>query len=238
MDWPRISEQVREGASLPISPLERERFDIRGNPVTRPTGNVRLRSFSGPELDLPTGRVVVWDPSGLNSPDVRPLAISVAPGRYPTQFLQAEAPVQGRIAFAILWIKREPPYRAMPAPRIDQVRERLGPGEAFAIGTDSASLCFTDMQFCERVLALDDAETQLWTRADEAWNGKAVAELQVPGAGSAVMFASGFGDGVYSFVWGLDKSKSPVCLVVDLDVVQSEIIPRAYAQRRPRWRFW
>ena len=238
MDWPKVSEQVREGAVLPISPLERKVIDIRGNPVTRPTGSVRLRSFSGPEVDLPTGRLVVWDPSALNSTDVRPLATSVPPGRYPTQFLHAEAPVEGRIAFAILWFKRESPFMAAPAPRIDQRRERLARGEAFAIGTDSASLCFTDMQFCERVTRLDDEESRLWTRADEAWNGKAVAELNLPQVGSAIMFASGFGDGVYSFVWGLDQQKAPVCLVVDLDVVQSEIIPRAYARRGPWWRFW
>ena len=92
------------------------------------------------------------------------------------------------------------------------------------------------MQLCERLVRADDEETRLWTRIDEAWNGKSVAPLTIPNMGSALMFSTGFGDGMYTFAWGVDRAQAPVCLVVDLDVVQADFVPSAYSRKRSWWR--
>jgi hypothetical protein len=238
MDWPNLTEHIGPGAELHIASEHRKIFDIKGNPVMRPTGIVRLRSESGPQVELPTGHLVLCDPSGLSSADIAPLDERLAPGRYATQFLYADAPLDGRVAFAVLWFRPQTPATFAPAPRADQKHKKLGRGETFAIGTDSASLCFADAQMRDGLVRAGDAIPDLWTRMDRAWGNNTVAELHIDGIGTAVLFSSGFGDGVYSFAWGLDSDGKPICLVVDLDVVESDLIPRAYARVRPRWRFW
>jgi hypothetical protein len=225
VNFPPLSAQVRAGTRIRIAQALRRVISPKGDAVARSRRFTELRSEAGPLVHLSTGRVVVWDPSDLAGAAVKPSAIQLAPGRYRTQFLFKKKPMDVRVAFAILWIQPQQPHRFVPAPRVDEREETLGPGESFAAGTDSAMLCFVDMEFCEACARAAKREQYLepGTRAEEAMRGKDFAEFYLSGVGTAVAFSSGFGDGRYSKCWGVAESGAPVCLVVDLAVVATDL---------------
>ena len=105
--------------------------------------------------------------------------------------------------------------------RDGQDPSKLKEGEAFAYGVDSGSGCFADPGAIE-VMCGDTGEAIADRAIDEM---KKVYEdtrdwtlINTP-KGSAAVFSSGLGDGVYPSYFGVDENGEPVVLVTDFYII-------------------
>jgi hypothetical protein len=167
------------------------------------------------ELELPDGCVVVCDP---HDPGV-PLARRFPPRRYPAQLRVADLGGRDqRTAAVLLRASDDPPVRWEPA--------------GAELSVDSATGCLAGPQALAALHAPDAHGAQPFDRLVEAlgetgrptwcWANHAVAF-----AGNVIAFTTGYGDGSYPVFWGLAADGGPVCLLVDLRVLDARHDPDA-----------
>ncbi|HEY9684764.1 MAG TPA: DUF4241 domain-containing protein [Oculatellaceae cyanobacterium] len=100
--------------------------------------------------------------------------------------------------------------------------EDLKANQTFGYGVDCGTGCFVDPETIKTIGADYDEDTtdRLWENMDA--NGGEWGALTYP-HGNIIAFHSGWGDGVYSSYFGVNRSGEPVCLATDFDVLIEEI---------------
>ncbi|WP_051023467.1 DUF4241 domain-containing protein [Nocardia pneumoniae] len=188
------------------------------------------------DLVLPTGRVIVGDPTGLVFPeDFEAFTQTVPGGRYPLTLSVVrfvEDPDHVRVCAAVLVVQQQAVTvhweQALLAGQDPTV---LGEGEFFGFGVDGGMGCLFDASL------LDHFATVLDDRADGATGwvellcgdgpenlvaGIHTVTLAGPtGEPSLTAFESGFGDGAYPVWFGRDLNGNVTSVVVDFLVLDN-----------------
>ncbi len=180
------------------------------------------------DLAVPTGQLVACDP--LASIEPKPFALRVAPGRYATvASVAALSNGDERIACVMLRLREAPVARWELARLAGQEEITLGAGEFFGYPVDAGVGCFMDAQAAAALAARYEADESydeavidaLETNRSLGWD---YANLMLDDTNglNVILFASGWGDGVYASYWGYDANDAndaPVCLVTDFGVL-------------------
>lgn len=183
-----------------------------------------MRVYSLGELVAPSGVIVACDPLTAIAP--KPFARRIAPGRYPILVSVAQlADGDQRVACAQVRLSDAPVARWEMARLEGQEQVALGEGEFFGYAVDAGVGCFMDAQAAsaldahyERDESYDEALIDaLEAHHTDSWDYADIALDEGSGL-NAIMFTSGWGDGVYASYWGYDASGAPVCLVTDFSL--------------------
>jgi len=183
-------------------------------------------------LEVPTGALVVADP--LVQPDRPPLVRTVAPGRYAVVAYEAE----GRTAVASLVLSDAPVARWELALIDGQDMAKLARDEYFGFPVDAGLGSIMDKAASELMLRRESAErAKAGSGHFDYYNNVLAAELPGDGAehifhqpiagnpANAAIFGSGWGDGFYPAIWGLDAEGAPTVLVTDFHVLENGRVP-------------
>jgi hypothetical protein len=172
-----------------------------------------------PDLWLPAGQIVAADGFYMRQP---PFTRKIPPGRHPVEIAVAAFAGDERIAFAQIRFSGRAVARWEMALLGGQDASTLEAGECFGYPVDLATGCFADPQAAKLINQASKwskkffkevhAEMDKVYRHTRSW-----AHIETPG-GSAALFTSGFGDGVYPSYFGLDKTNEPVALLTDFCV--------------------
>lgn len=177
------------------------------------------------ELIVPTGAIVACDP--LTAIEPTPFDIHITPGRYLVMAsLAADAEDDQRIACVMLRLRDTPAVRWEMARLEGQSGVELRDDEFFGYPVDAGVGCFMDAHTAAALSARYDSDegydealidAMEANRADN-WD---YANVTIDDATRAnlIMFASGWGDGVYASYWGYDAQGTPVSLVTDFCVL-------------------
>ncbi|MDJ1496157.1 DUF4241 domain-containing protein [Cytophagaceae bacterium DM2B3-1] len=191
------------------------------------------------ELNLPTGRIIAGDPFFLA--EGKPFVKAVPPGKYPVVlYIREVEPEHYRIAFAKIKFNTETATQWLLAVSedmdIDEL-QKLEEDDFFGFAVDAGLACFLDEQtnvlyqqkinelhtnteksYYDNILA-DEFESyssqNQYSSLDGDWNNHfpdPQSDLNV------MMFASGWGDGLYPAYWGLNHHKEIVELTIDFMV--------------------
>lgn len=197
-----------------------------------------VRTFRMGEILISSGRVIVADPF-LMSTWSKPLAFSIAPGRYPVDLAVADAGPSGqRVALARLLLSESPAVRWEIAVTDEQNPADLQGDDIFGFGVDAGTAAFVDAGVPAWLEAQYPSENfEAYQDLTEGWQtrGEAGGEaLGIPygfvlierfGDGEAAMFSSGWGDGYYATWIGYDADDQPVALVTDFAVITAVNFP-------------
>jgi hypothetical protein len=172
-----------------------------------------------PDLWLPTGEIVAADGFIMER---QPFTRRVRPGRYLVTIAIAAFATDERIAFSQVRFSDRPVARWELALVNGQDLSTLKPGYFFGYPVDSGTGCFADPQAVDLINEASDpemiffnevsAEMEKVYRHTRSW-----VSIETP-KGSAALFSSGFGDGMYPSYFGLDDAQEPVTLLTDFGV--------------------
>ncbi len=184
---------------------------------------MRVQSLG--DLVAPTGEIIACDP--LTAIEPTPFAQRIAPGRYPV-FASMAALANGdqRVAAVMLRLRDAPVARWDLARLAGQEEITLQPDEFFGYSVDAGVGCFMDLATADALdtrYEADESYDEALIDALEAnraqeWDYANVTLDEATGA-NLILFASGWGDGVYASYWGYDASDAAVCLVTDFSVL-------------------
>ena len=176
------------------------------------------------DLVLPSGRVMVGDP--VSSDDMLLFDWGLKAGRYPVHVVTARPRYLGedwaRPAWAVLMLSGEPVTHWAPAVPVGHAMKELPPGDAFTFATDAGTAGFASPETMNRV----DANSQFYeslANREEA-NAYLGVLLSVDSQTGTNLFAcgSGFGDGGYPVVLGLDAENRPALLLSDFSMLDMD----------------
>ena len=188
-----------------------------------------LERLDAGSLPLPAGRVAVMDP--LVNPDRPPLARAVPPGTHPVTLIVT--PSQWRVALAVLRLEPQTPVRFELATLLGQDPATLAPDEFFGFPVDAGMAAFASDDYGDAIARriareqVDDPGFEYFNTSpehavvfgldyDQAFADRPIPEERV----RAILFSSGWGDGVYPAWWGLDADDRAVALVIDFFVLE------------------
>jgi len=178
-------------------------------------------------LVLTTGEIVAWDPL-VRLRSAPPFARTVAPGSYPVWIGRACAGEpsddhHAEIAYATIVFRDVPVAQWLPAvargePELTNLRATPG------YPVDAGMGCFVD--FATARVASEPNELLL-ERLEQAGYGDvydggrdhAIIQIANTAGGNLVVFRSGYGDGIYPSIWGVDAGGAAVVLVTDFMVL-------------------
>lgn len=177
------------------------------------------RVYRLPDLWLPSGQIVAADGIIMEG---RPFTRQVEPGRYPVTIAIAALAKDERIAFAQVRFSDRPVARWELAVVAGQDVSTLKDGDFFGYPVDSGTGCFADPQAVELVNQASDPDMKFFNKIsaemDKVYRHTRSWVHIETSSGSAALFSSGFGDGIYPSYFGLDGAKEPVCLLTDFFV--------------------
>lgn len=179
-------------------------------------GRVRVDVREVGLLNLPSGRVIVADPSWLPSwqrLSIAPYIASVQPRRYPVSLSVVNADGVDLVAAAKLSINSKPVAAWEFALRPGESPGSLRPDEYFGVGVDVGNAGFLDAVALQYMAELEEG-------GGEDLNVLA-AQLSVqrvdPVTGvNYVIFNTGYGDGHYPVWVGRDAGGVVACFVMDM----------------------
>jgi hypothetical protein len=167
------------------------------------------------ELELPEGRVVACDPQ---DPGV-PLARRLPSGRYPAQLRVVDLGGRDqRTAAVLLRARDEPPVRWEPG--------------GHGLSVDSATGCLAGPHALVALQARDGLDALVEALGETEHSTWCWANHTVGPHSNVIAFTTGYGDGAYPVFWGLAADGGPVCLLVDLRVLDARHDPDV--SRSPR----
>jgi hypothetical protein len=215
-DDTKLSSEATEVAdpSAFIAPL--------GSPVTtshdgKPTSLLVLRL---PDIWLPSGQVTASDGFIM---DREAFSRHVKPGRYPLVLAIARLGDDERVAFAILKFAESPIAKWEMAVTEGQDVTSLKKDQIFGYGVDSGIGCFCDPVAQKIINEASDPQMRFFDRASGEMekvyrHTRSWVHVETK-SGSAALFSSGFGDGVYASYFGLDEAGNVAVLLTDFSVV-------------------
>ncbi|MFI0915387.1 DUF4241 domain-containing protein [Streptomyces abikoensis] len=197
------------------------RFPSGDEPVTV------LEPEAAGSLRLPTGRVIVADPTVLSASD-EPLTVSVPPGTYPLMLGKVEIRSEWdgeemtweEITAAMLVVgDRRPAATWQLGLRPGQESRLLGDRQYYGFGVDSGTGAFLDIAARDALVADRDTGADL---AAAVGGEVTCPEFRDPASGAnAIAFPSGAGDGSYPVWIGRDHDGEVTCLIADMLTVDS-----------------
>jgi Protein of unknown function (DUF4241) len=214
-DMPDLKEI---SSNLPIISMSAEELADRG-----------LRRESLGTLLVPSGKIVASDV--LVNPDRPPLSRDVAPGEYPVVLYRLTS-LDPRVAMAELKIAEGNPASWELAVLPGQDTSNLKNGEFFGFPVDAGVGSFYDHSALQAMDKREAIEKRKNARYSNYYDDvlsfdmtgdkeSAVMHTPLPGAKvNVAVFSSGWGDGYYPAIWGLDASGKPVALVIDFYVAE------------------
>ncbi|HTK75635.1 MAG TPA: DUF4241 domain-containing protein [Gemmataceae bacterium] len=172
-----------------------------------------------PDLWLPTGEIVAADGFIMER---QPFTRQVRPGRYPVMIAIAAFATDERIAFVQVRFSDRPVARWEMALIAGQDVSTLQSGHILGYGVDSGTGCFADPQAVDLINEASDPDMKFFHEVDAEMDKvyrhtRSWVHIETP-KGSAALFSSGFGDGVYPSYLGLDGALEPVALLTDVGV--------------------
>jgi Protein of unknown function (DUF4241) len=172
-----------------------------------------------PDLWLPTGEIVAADGFVMQR---QPFTRRVRPGRYPLTIAIAALAADERIAFAHVRFSDRPVVRWEMAVVAGQDRSTLQPDCFFGYPVDSGTGCFADAEAVELINDASDPDmaffNEVTAEMDKVYrHTRSWVHIETP-KGSAALFSSGFGDGMYPSYFGVDDALEPVAIVTDFYV--------------------
>lgn len=177
------------------------------------------RVYRLPDLWLKTGEIVATDGFIMEG---QPFTRQVRPGRYEVTLAIAAFADDERVAFAQVRFSDRPVTRWEMAVVSGQDASTLEPGHIFGYPVDSGTGCFADRQVIELINEASDPEMNFFDQVSDEMeqvyrDTRSWVHIETP-KGSAVLFSSGFGDGLYASYFGLDDALEPVALLTDFGV--------------------
>ncbi len=174
------------------------------------------------QLFLPSGRLIVSDPTpGLIG---EPLMRVAEPGRYRTTLYKRD----GWNAFAVVRFSDRPVTNWELARVVGEERYNFGPGKFLGCAVDSGFAGFMDAEtsaLIEQRWENEQENTQPWGYVgilmdDVATDDEAGIHHPLEGdPRNVAVFKSGFGDGSYPVLWGLDEAGTAALLLCDFQVI-------------------
>jgi uncharacterized protein DUF4241 len=203
----------------PPEPMRPRWLDEMFQPGARFTGDdgpIEVELRTGPELWLPSGKLVAADPDPWMH-EMPHYVDVVEPGKYPVTVAVArfggERP-DTRVAAGKVVISETPVVSWEPALRADEDPLMLGDGEFFGIGIDAGCVALVDAEIAE---SYEDTIEDYYDDLDDLVN-----EIPEPESGAnLITVASGWGDGAYPMWVGRAEDGSVSCFVVDFLVLRA-----------------
>ncbi|MFC4517914.1 DUF4241 domain-containing protein [Streptomyces ehimensis] len=231
----RVPEMVDQpdGAPLwsPPAPLAPGQLEALFVPGSRFASDDEPVTVIEPEvagsLRLPTGRVIVVDPTVLSASD-EPLTVAVPPGTYPL--------VLGKVERRSEWDGEEMTWEEITAAMLvvgdrrpaatwelglspGQESRLLGDRQYYGFGVDSGTGAFLDIAARDALVADRNAGEDL---AAAVGGEVTCPEFRDPASGAnAIAFPSGAGDGSYPVWIGRGHDGEVTCLIADMLTVDS-----------------
>lgn len=198
-------------AELPQVPKEEASLDHNRNFTDRTVrddeGNsTQTKVSAAGTLTTTSGILSIWD-FGMDNDDVRPLARSVSPGRYPVDRVTAF----GRNAAVRVRFNDNLPVEWRLASRAGQSSD--------TVGVDAGCICIVDYAGYSAMTPRSKAEALALFKTIER---PAAAEFSLTGTNVGFACESGWGDGSYPVYWGLDAQGQTAQLVVDFSVLVTD----------------
>lgn len=167
------------------------------------------------DLHLPTGALVACDPIILY--ELEPFSLSLPSGSYPVVLSVAEFGSDQRVAFATIRVKKTAPARWMMM-TVDQPSTP----QRYGYGVDCGTGCFMDRiaadilkarmkekEFSDAMIA----EMRKTYRPTWDWINLPLADANL------IAFSSGYGDGMYPTIAGLDERFEITVVITDFIVI-------------------
>lgn len=194
---------------------------------------IQLRTVSVGELELPSGRLVAFDP--LVAPETEPFERTVEPGDYPVELVLAEMRDEDRLAYAVIRFNDSVAVRWQVA-TIDgeSNTDRWGRPEPGGFPVDSAVVCLADERAAGRIIDImnidgDEEFERLMRHAlrrgalGRSPYGHAVIDLPVTDSGNLPTFEAD--PGLYTSHWGFDSNGELSMFVVDFGILEFQFTP-------------
>lgn len=194
----------------PLAPGDLDEMFDSGGQVRTSFGEATIEVHDAGRVRLPSGRLLVMDPTYLPDVDHRlTVEVPVPPGTYPVTLAIARDDVGDAVVAARLTVSDRPAVAWEMALSDGEELIELGDGEFFGFGVDSGTASFADAAV---VVSLADAAHE------------ATAELQglsrSAGKDDMVLWPSGYGDGSYPVWVGRDGAGDVVAVVADMLVLE------------------
>ncbi|MCC7037748.1 MAG: DUF4241 domain-containing protein [Alphaproteobacteria bacterium] len=209
------------------APLDHKEFIEAFNKETFALSDKEIvSSHKAGSIHLPSGRIMVGDPSYLVDPNdtIEPFQQSVPPGEYPVYVLVSRG-VDQRCAAIKVVFSDKPETRVNPAWTASARKKALDDLWLADFGVDSARAGVFAVE-AEQLFAEPDAILHL----HDYWLGENVENPYLSKEPSAlwtafkkegvvlgVVACSGFGDGLYHCYFSYDSDDQPVALYIDFD---------------------
>jgi hypothetical protein len=208
-----------ESTKLPDTSAFGDVLNLKGE-ITADGDPVGVLVYHLPDIWLPTGKIIACDGFIM---DREPFTHRIKPGRYPVTLAIADFANDERISIAqIRFAERSVSYWEM-ALIAGQDITTLELGYVFGYGVDSGTGCFVDPQAVELIKQAIGSSMTYFDEVNAEMNKvykHTRSWVHVETAkGSAVLFSSGNGDGVYASYFGLDESSEPVAIITDFNVL-------------------
>lgn len=196
-----------------------------GATITDSEGTIAtMRVHALGNLVAPTGQIIACDP--LTAVELTPFAQAIAPGNYPVLVSVAELGEDKRVACAMVRLSEAPVARWEMARLEGQENITLLEDEFFGYPVDAGVGCFLDVRAGIALEANYDSDEAYYEKLIEhleehradTWEWANVAQDVASGA-NIVLFASGWGDGIYASYWGYAADGALVSLVTDFSVL-------------------
>jgi hypothetical protein len=151
-----------------------------------------------------------------------PFTRRVKPGRYAVFIAIAALGEDERIAFAQIRFSERSVVRWEMALIAGQDIAMLEPEHFYGYAVDSGTGSFSDPRAQHLINEASDPDMKFFDEVsgemDKAYkHTRAWVHIETP-TGSAALFSSGFGDGMYASYFGLDDTMEPVVIVTDFGV--------------------
>ncbi len=180
----------------------------------------RLLAYELTDLDLSSGQIVGSD---AFVHDARPFTQRFKPGKYSLVLGVADFSGDERVAFALVRLVPVGVQRWELALTEGQDPAKLKPGEVYGYPVDSGTGCLADPGACQVLYDANDGTMALFDLITDEMDRvykhtRSWVHVETP-QGSAAMFSSGFGDGVYASYFGLNAQGGVVALVTDFGIL-------------------
>jgi len=183
------------------------------------------------DLELADGRLVAMDP--LTMPDMEAFERKAPEGVYPVTFIRGDEEY-ARPALLVIRFSDEPVTRFELATRPGQRMEDLEEGYFYGIPVDTGLAAFANSGFAEAVAereakAMAEAGDDYISYYDDVLidlfpgDGPDEAAIHHPledQPAAAAISQSGWGDGFYPVIWGLDRDEKPALAFIDFYVIE------------------
>jgi hypothetical protein len=210
------------------NPFDPDRVD---EPLQAAGFEILLRTVSVGDVELPTGRLVAFDP--LVAPETEPFEREVDPGNYPVELVFADMRDETRLAYAVIRFTDRVAVRWQVAwvHGEEDAPSDHGPG---GFHVDSAVVCLADERAAGRIIDIENIDgadefermmrhaLRRGARGGSPY-GHAIVELPVTDSGNLPTFEAD--PGIYTSHWGFDSNGELSMFVVDFGVLDLRFTP-------------